>query len=53
MALTCVKRLKFLRNALEKKLRYVINGFHVSEEAEISGKLLRKVRKSLSMWEMP
>ena len=35
-----------------KWLRYVINGFHVSEEAEISGKLLRNVRKGLSMWEM-
>ena len=35
-----------------KWLRYVINGFHVSEEAEISGKLLRNVKKGLSMWEM-
>ena len=52
MALICVKRLKFLRNALEKWLRYVKNGIHVSEGGEISGKLLRNVRKGLSMWEM-
>ena len=35
-----------------KWLRYVINGFHVSEEAERSGKLLMNVRKGLSMWEI-
>ena len=29
-----------------------MNGFHVSEEAEISGKLLRNMRKGLSMWKM-